>query len=154
MGNGAVLTPGNLQYMSAGSGIQHSEFNASKSEPLHLFQVWLHPEREGLEPGYEDRSFTSGERADRLQLLISKDGREGSMQMAGDADVFAAQLSDGVEVQYELGAKRAAWLQLASGSLRVNGVELQAGDGVAIEDESDLRLCANDEAEFLFFDLA
>lgn len=153
-GNGATLERGSVQYMCAGRGIRHSEFNASQTDPLRLFQVWVVPEEPGFDPGYEDRDFSAEERENRLQLIVSKDGREGSLRMHQDADFYASRLASGAVVEHVLEPGRGAWLQLASGSVRVADVELGAGDGAAIEHERTLRIEAVEDAELLLIDLA
>ena len=153
-GNGAVLRAGDVQYMSAGRGILHSEFNASDSEPVHLFQVWVLPRESGLDPAYEDRSFSVEERRGALQLLVSGDGRDGSLRMNQDADFYATCLASGDALEHALRAGRGAWVQVASGSVELNGVSLEAGDGASVESESSLSLRALADSELLLIDLA
>jgi redox-sensitive bicupin YhaK (pirin superfamily) len=152
-GNGAVLRAGDVQYMSAGRGILHSEFNASDSEPVHLFQLWILPSERGLDAAYEDRSFSLEERTDALQLIVSRDGREGSLRMNQAADIFAARLTAGATLEHELRPGRGAWIQVASGSLELNGVRLEPGDGAAMEEESLLALRAVEGCELLLIEL-
>jgi redox-sensitive bicupin YhaK (pirin superfamily) len=153
-GNGAVLRAGDVQYMSAGRGILHSEFNASGSEPVHLFQVWVLPRESGLDPAYEDRSFSVEERRGALQLLVSGDGRDGSLRMNQDADFYATCLASGDALEHALRAGRGAWVQVASGAVELNGVSLEAGDGASVESESSLSLLALADSELLLIELA
>lgn len=154
MGNSSIIRPGELQRMSAGTGVRHSEFNHSKDEPVHFLQIWITPEREGLAPGYEQREFAEEERRGRLRLVASRGGRDDSVTIHQDAEVYAATLGEGEEVTYELSAGRRAWVQLIKGNLELNGVELRAGDGAAISDETRLSVRAAEPSELLLFDLA
>lgn len=154
MGNTSVIRPGELQRMSAGTGVTHSEYNPSADAPTHLLQIWLTPERDGLTPGYEQREFPDAERRGRLRLLASRAGREGSVTIHQDAEVYDASVADGEEITYELRAGRHAWLQVVGGSVSLNGVELKAGDGAAASEEARLLISANEPSEFLLFDLA
>jgi hypothetical protein len=154
LGTGSVIRPGDVQRMSAGTGIVHSEKNASASEPVHLLQIWLLPEREGIEPGYEQRHFPAPERRNRLRLLAARDGREGALTIHQDVDLYATMLEPGREVSHRLRPGRHAWLQVARGAGTLNGVALQAGDGAAVSDEEALTLVATEPAEVLLFDLA
>jgi len=140
MGNGAVLKPGDVQHMTAGTGVVHSEFNHSQETPLRLLQIWIFPEKKGLVPGYQDRHFDPRERVDRLRLVASTDGRDGSLIINQDVDLYDAALTHGTEVQHSLGAGRHAWLQVVNGELALNGEALKAGDGVAISDETALKV--------------
>jgi quercetin 2,3-dioxygenase len=153
MGNASVIRPGELQRMSAGTGVRHSEFNHSKDEPVHFLQIWITPEREGLAPGYEQREFGEEERRGRLRLVASRGGREGSVTIHQDAEVYAATLAGGEEVSHEPRAGRRAWVQLIKGALELNGLELRAGDGAAVSDETRLVLRAAEPSELLLFDL-
>jgi redox-sensitive bicupin YhaK (pirin superfamily) len=156
MGRGATLQRNDVQRMSAGTGIMHSEVNQSQ-KPVHLLQIWLLPEAEGLKPSYEDRTFPAEEKQNQLRLIASHDGREGSTTIHQDASVYASLLDRGKAVSLELKPKRHAWVQLISGQLEVNGTKLDKGDGAAISDESALRIAStsgNGPAEFLLFDLA
>ncbi len=153
LGNGSVIRPGDMQRMTAGTGILHSEFNPSPTEPVHLLQIWLFPERKGLAPGYEQQAFTPADLQNRLCLVASRDGRLGSVTIHQDADVYAAALDTGKTVRYELPAGRFGWLQIAGGSVTVNGKELVAGDGVAINDEPAVEISGRDAAEIVMFDL-
>jgi len=149
-GGEGVLRPGEVQHMTAGAGIRHSEFNASQTEPVHLLQIWILPEKNGLRPAYEQKRFD----INGLTLVASQDGRDGSLPIHQDVNLYAARLPSGKEVTQALGGGRQAWIQVASGSLNLNGRSLQAGDGAAVTDESELKIRADNPAEFLLFDLA
>jgi len=153
MGNGSVVRPGDVQRMTAGTGVRHSEFNASDSELVHFLQIWILPERDGLEPSYEQKHFPAAERRGRLRLIGSRDGRDGSVTIHQDVDLCAALLSDGERIQYALGAGRKGWLQLARGSVSLNDGQLHPGDGVAIEGPVEINLTASSDAEILLFDM-
>ena len=153
-GTAAVIRPGEVQRMSAGTGIRHSEFNASQQDPVHFLQIWIVPERAGLAPGYEQRAFGDAEKRGRLRLVASRDGREGSVTVHQDVDLYAALLGAGERVGFELRPGRHAWLQVARGQLRLNGDLLKAGDGAAIADVAQLELTGETDAEVLLFDLA
>jgi redox-sensitive bicupin YhaK (pirin superfamily) len=152
-GGSGILRPGEVQVMTAGTGVSHSEMNASKSERVHFLQIWILPEREGLRPGYRQKSFADEERRGRLRLLASRDGDEGSLVIHQDVRLYDAHLSPGQEVSYTLGEGRHAWLQVVSGSVSINGTALGAGDGAAVSEETTLRVSAESESEFLLFDL-
>jgi len=154
MGNGSVIRPGEAQRMSAGTGVTHSEFNPSKSEPVHLLQIWIFPREKGLPPGYEQRAFPEEARRGRLALIGSPDGADGSVTLQQDARVHAALLSPGDTVEHELLPGRGAWVQVTRGTLTLNGEPLEAGDGAAVEDVPMLTLSAGSDAELLLFDLA
>lgn len=155
LGTGAVIRPGEVQRMSAGTGILHSEFNASPTEPVHFLQIWILPERLGLEPGYEQRAFPEAERRGRLRLVASRDGRDGAVTIHQDVALYASLLGTGEGVRHPLPPGRGAWVQLARGTIAVNGEALRAGDGAAITDEDHVEiLCREGEAELLLFDLA
>jgi redox-sensitive bicupin YhaK (pirin superfamily) len=139
--------------MTAGTGIRHSEFNASETEPVHLYQIWLLPDREGLPPSYEQRFFPASERYGRLRLVASPDGRDGSLTISQDARVFLSSLDIGDQVTHELEPGRHAWLQLLRGAVEVNGVRLIAGDGLAVSDEASLNVLAAEPSEIMLFDL-
>ena len=154
IGTGSVIRPGDVQRMSAGSGIRHSEFNHSKREPVHFLQVWLLPERQGLAPSYEQKTFADGEKRGRLRLLASRGGRDGSLVIHQDADIYASLLDEGDQVQHALRAGRKGWLQVARGAADVNGQTLRAGDGAAVEGEPELTITATaNGTEILLFDL-
>ena len=154
LGNGSALTPGKVQRMSAGSGIRHSEANPSKTNPVHLYQIWLLPTERGIAPGYEEQVFPQEGRRNRWQLVASPDRAEGSMTIHQDARVYQAELEKDVELSQEIPAGRHAWLQVMQGSVEVNGVNLKAGDGVAVSEESRLTVKAEESAAVLLFDLA
>jgi hypothetical protein len=156
MGRGATIKQNDVQRMSAGTGVMHSEVNQSKA-PVHLLQIWILPEAEGLKPSYEDRTFSREEKQNRLRLIASHDGRDGSTTINQDASVYASLLDSGKAVELELNKGRHAWVQLISGQLDVNGTKLAKGDGAAISGEEKLRIASNGgngAAEFLVFDLA
>ena len=155
-GGGGELRPGEVQRMSAGSGIRHSEFNGSREEPVHFLQIWLVPDRPGHRPSYEQRLFPAPGRRDQLRLIASPDGAEGSTVIHQDARVYASLLGGGRTVEHPIAAGRHAWVQVARGDVDVNGVQLGAGDGAALSDERLLRIrgAGEGEAELLVFDLA
>jgi len=152
LGNGSVIRPGDVQRMSAGTGVRHSEFNASKTEAVHFLQIWLLPKSNGIAPGYEQKHFAPEEIDNRLRLVASPDGRDCSVTIHQDASVYAARLN-GNEVTHALAPGRRAWLQVARSAVKLNGTTLQAGDGAGIENEPTLRLVAEGSAEVLLFDL-
>jgi redox-sensitive bicupin YhaK (pirin superfamily) len=154
MGNGSTIEPGDVQRMSAGSGVTHSEFNPSPAEPVHFLQIWLLPERNGLPPSYEQRGFADHERRDALRLVASRDARDGSVTVYQDVDLYASLLSRGAAVELALRLNRHAWVQVVRGDVGVNGAPLAAGDGAALSDERRVRLEAGGETELLLFDLA
>ena len=154
MGNGSLIKPGEVQRMSAGSGVTHSEMNPSPVEPVHFLQIWLLPERQGLAPSYEQREFPDQQRRDKLKLVASHDGRDGSVTIHQDVDLFATLLSPGVIVELPLRAGRHAWVQVVRGALDVDGTALAAGDGAALANERGVRLRAAEDSELLLFDLA
>lgn len=158
MGNGSTIRPGEVQRMSAGTGVQHSEYNASKTEPVHFLQIWVVPDRRGHEPGYEQRAYTEAERRNTLRLVASPDGREGSVTIHQDATIRAALLGEGDAVRYELPAGRKAWVHVARGRVTLNGERLDAGDAAAVEEPGALSLtgAVGDDGhvgEVLLFDL-
>lgn len=153
MGNGSIIRPGEVQRMTAGTGIQHSEFNASDSEVLRLLQIWILPEKDGLEPGYEQKSFPEETLSGTLRLVASRDGRESSVTVHQDVALFAARLDQDQTVRHALAAGRKAWLQVARGDVLLNGLDLKEGDGAAIEAEDEIELIGVDGAEILLFDL-
>jgi redox-sensitive bicupin YhaK (pirin superfamily) len=153
-GGGGVIKPGDVQRMSAGRGVTHSEFNASKSEPVHFLQIWIIPERPGIAPGYEQKNFPAQERRGKLRVLASRDGREGSVTIHQDASVYGALLEKDERVVYEPRPGRQLWVHAARGSLLVNGERLQAGDGAALSGEPAVSLQALGTAEVLLFDLS
>jgi quercetin 2,3-dioxygenase len=154
IGTGSVIRPGDVQRMSAGSGIRHSEFNASKTEPVHFLQIWILPERKGLEPGYEQKTFTTQEKRNKLRLVGSRDGREGSVTIHQDVDLCATLLDDGASVTHALEPGRSAWVQVAQGTATLNGDQLYPGDGVAVSEAGALKLVGtSQDAEILVFDM-
>jgi len=153
MGNGEVLRPGEFQRMSVGTGITHSEFNPSRNEPVHLYQIWLYPERKGIEPSYEQKRFAEAERHNRLRLVASPDAAEDSLRIHQDARIFLSSLDGGSRVAHELGAGRHAWVQVLRGFVSLHGQELAAGDGAAISDEPAVAIEAASPAEVMLFDL-
>ena len=154
MGNGSVIRPGDVQRMSAGMGVTHSEYNQLQSEPVHFLQIWILPERRGLEPGYEQKTFGDEEERDTLRLIASRDGRDGSVTIHQDVEVYATVLGPGKSVRLAVRPRRHAWVQVARGSVTLNGMALQQSDGAALSEESALELTATGTAEVLVFDLA
>ena len=154
MGNGSVIRPGDVQRMSAGTGVQHSEYNPSDSESVHFLQIWIQPERKGLSPSYEQKHFTEDERRNLLRLVASRDARDGSLAVHQDAELYAGLLDAGVEVDQPLDAGRRVWVQVVSGELDVNGTRLSSGDGAAVEGASHLKVAAVRDSELLVFNLA
>jgi redox-sensitive bicupin YhaK (pirin superfamily) len=155
MGHGAVLKRGDVQHMTAGRGVVHSEFNHSQNEPLRLLQIWIFPEKRGLAPDYQDRHFDESGKRNRLRLVASPDGRDGSLIINQDVALYDAELSYGKEVRLALHPGRNAWVQVISGDLTINGKPLKAGDGAAVTGETGLILAGQSEkAELLVFDLA
>ena len=150
----AVLRPGAVQRMSAGSGIQHSEYNHSKTEPVHFYQIWIQPAENGISPRFEDREFAAEGRQNRWQLITSPDGREGTPPIEQDAFVSVADVAPGVKLPIPLASGRHAWLQVATGSVTLNSVHLHAGDGAAISEESNLEVTGIEQADLILFDLA
>lgn len=155
MGTGSVIRPGEVQRMSAGTGVLHSEFNNSPSERVHLLQIWIQPERRGLPPSYEQKNFSTEEKLNRFRLIASPTGEEGSVTIHQDAKLSAAIIEKGNTVEYELGKGRSAWIQVARGEVTLNGESLKQGDGAAVEKESAITVAGSaDESEVLLFDLA
>jgi redox-sensitive bicupin YhaK (pirin superfamily) len=153
-GGDGVLHRGEVQRMSAGTGVVHSEFNGSDTEPVHFFQIWILPERDGLAPGYEQKLFPLEERRGRLRILVAPDGADGVLAIHQDARIYGAILDPGSRVEHALAGGRGAWVQAARGSVIVNGVALAEGDGAAIEEETAVTIVAGDsEAELFLFDL-
>ena len=154
IGTGSVIRPGDVQRMSAGSGIRHSEFNASKTDPVHFLQIWIIPEKKGLTPGYEQKTFSTDDKRGKLRLVGSCDGRDGSVTIHQDVDLYATVLGDGEAITHDLKSGRKAWVQVARGAASLNGEELREGDGVAVETAGALTLTGTaTEAEVLLFDL-
>ena len=154
LGTGSVIRPGEVQRMSAGTGVTHSEYNPSRTEPVHFLQIWILPERQGLAPGYEQRVFPAAEMQGRLRVVASRDGRDGSVTVHQDVRLLAARLAPGEEIVHSLAPGRHAWLQVVRGALVMNGTTLAAGDGAAVSDEARLALTASAPSELLLFDLA
>lgn len=153
LGTGSVIRPGDVQRMSAGTGVSHSEYNPSQSDRLHFLQIWFLPDRRGYPPSYEQRAFSEEQRRDRLALLASNDGRDGSVTIHQDADLYMGSLSPGAELAHTLGAGRHAWLQVTRGRVRMLDEELGAGDGAGISEEAKLALTGLEPAEVVLFDL-
>jgi len=154
MGNGEVLRPGEFQRMSAGTGITHSEFNPSKTEPVHLYQIWLLPERKGVEPSYEQKRFPEDERQNQLRVVASQSADDGSLLIHQDARIYLATLDEGKQVSHALKPGRHAWLQVLRGAVFLNGNDLKTSDGAAVSDESTLEIVAKHAAEIMLFDLS
>ena len=154
MGNGSVIRPGDVQYMSAGSGVTHSEFNASKAEPVHLLQIWMFPEKKGFRPAYDQKNFPREDKQGKLRLVASPDGRDGSVKIRQDNELYATVLGDGESVRHELKPERHAFVQVARGSVKLNGTTLGEGDGAAMSEEKAVELTGVKDAEVLLFDLA
>ncbi len=154
LGTGSVILPGDGQRMTAGRGIRHSEYNPSKSEQVHLYQIWIVPERKGLEPSYEQKTFPAEEKQGKLRLIASPDARNGSVKINQDARLYVTLLKPGEQVAHEFGKNRHGWLQVAKGAVEVNGHKLAQGDGAAISDERALTIKGTDNSEVLLFDLA
>jgi quercetin 2,3-dioxygenase len=154
LGTGSTILPGDVQRMSAGTGIRHSEFNASETDPAHFLQIWILPEAKGIEPGYEQKTFSEAEKRGKLKLVGSRDGREGSITIHQDVNLYASVLQPGDEVSHTLSPDRVAWLQVARGAVLLNDQPLTAGDGVAISQESQVTVKGTGEAsEVLLFDM-
>ena len=154
MGNGSVIRRGDVQRMTAGTGVMHSEFNHSAEVQTHLLQIWLLPEESGLAPGYEDRTFAEVDKNNQLRLIVSRDARDGSLQINQDADVFASVLETGASVTHQLRDGRGAWVQVIRGQVVLNSETLDAGDGASVSESCELEMTALEEAEFLLFDMA
>lgn len=154
-GGDGVLRRGEVQRMSAGTGVVHSEFNASREEPVHFFQIWILPAKEGITPGYEQTLIAEEERKGRLRLLVAPGGRDGALDIHQDALLYSAILGEGESVEHQLAPGRGAWVQLARGTIELNGRTLQQGDGAAVEDEPSLKIVArgSEGAEIFLFDL-
>ncbi len=155
LGSGGVIRPGELQHMSAGSGIRHSEFNASQTDPVHFLQIWVRPSQDGIPPSYGQKSFPIAKEPNRLHLLASPGGRSGSLKWVADADLFVARLQPAVMASHAFKARKYGWVQMARGAATVNGLALAQGDGLAISEEPAAFISAGPEgAEVLLFDLA
>ena len=153
MGNSSVIRPGEVQRMSAGTGVSHSEYNHSKTEPVHFLQIWIEPEARGIAPGYEQKAFATVERSNRLRLVAAPDGREGALRLQQNAELYVAELHDGATVRHTPQAGRRVYVHVARGAVQVNGVALNAGDGARIEAEAALDIKGAMQGELLLFDL-
>jgi quercetin 2,3-dioxygenase len=154
LGTGSTILPGDGQRMTAGKGIVHSEFNPSRTDPVHLLQIWIMPGQKSLKPSYEQKTFAEDEKRGKLRVIAAPDGKEGSVTINQDASLYVSLLSPGEEVQHELRSGRYAWLQVAKGSVELNGNQLKQGDGAGVSDERLLTIRGTKEAEVLLFDLA
>ena len=154
MGTGSTIKPGEVQRMSAGTGVMHSEMNVSKKDPVHFMQIWIVPDKSGHKPGYEQKAFTEDERRGKLRIVASPDGRDGSVTIHQDATLATTLLAPGVTVEHALGDKRYAWIQVARGAVTVNGERLNTSDGVAVIGAGTLAITGIEDAEVLVFDLA
>jgi quercetin 2,3-dioxygenase len=154
LGTGSVIRPGDGQRMTAGRGIRHSEYNPSKTERVHLYQIWILPEKKGLEPSYEQKSFPNDEKQGKLRLVASPDAKDGSVKINQDARLYVTLLKPGEEVSHDFGKNRHGWLQVAKGSVELDDQTLNQGDGAAISHEKKLRIKGTKESEVLLFDLA
>ncbi len=153
MGNGSIMRPGDVQRMSAGNGVRHSEFNASDIDEVHFLQIWILPERDGLEPSYEQKAFSADDKRGKLRLVGSRDGRDGSVTIHQDVDLYATLLSEGDQVAHELADGRKGWVQVATGTADLNGKTLAAGDGVAVAGPATIEVAGESDAEVLLFDM-
>ena len=153
LGTGSVIRPGDIQRMSAGTGVRHSEFNHSATELVHFLQIWIIPDQQGLRPGYAEKRIPEEERRGRLRLLVSRDGRDDSISIHQDADLYASILSNGVSTDHRFGPGRLGWIQVARGKVEVNGTALKAGDGAAISEERQIRIRSDSDSEILLFDM-
>jgi redox-sensitive bicupin YhaK (pirin superfamily) len=154
MGNGSIIRPGDVQRMTAGTGVRHSEQNASVRQRVHLLQIWILPHTVGLEPGYEQKAFSPDERRGQLRLIASQDGRDGSASVHQDVSLFSSILPAAAEVEHAMDQQRYAWIQVARGAVDVNGERAEQGDGVVAVGETNLRIRAEEDAEVVLFDLA
>jgi redox-sensitive bicupin YhaK (pirin superfamily) len=154
LGNGSIIRPGDGQRMSAGKGVRHSEANPSTTDPVHLLQIWIMPDRPGHQPGYEQEAFPESEKRGKLRVIASPDGENGSVTIHQDAKLYVSLLSPGQEVKHPLAKGRYAWLQVAKGAVELDGKPLAQGDGAAIENEKQVTIRGTKEAEVLLFDLA
>lgn len=153
MGTGSVIRPGDVQRMSAGTGVRHSEYNASTEQPVHFLQIWIQPSQPGGAPGYEQRNFAPDELNGRLRVIAAPDGRDGAVTLRQDVYLYATRLNGAQDVTHALSAGRRAYVQVARGNVQLNGVPLVAGDGARVENEATLRLSSGTNAEVLLFDL-
>jgi redox-sensitive bicupin YhaK (pirin superfamily) len=153
MGTGAVIRPGDVQRMSAGTGVTHSEYNASRQDPVHFLQIWLLPDRRGVTPSYEQRTFSSEDKRGQLRLVASPDGADGSVTIHSDARIYAGVFGAGASAEHALAAGRHAWVHVVRGTARINGIALAAGDAAALSEERTVRIEGIDAGEVLVFDL-
>ncbi|MGD1926759.1 MAG: pirin family protein [Paracoccaceae bacterium] len=153
-GNAEVIRPGDVQRMTAGTGVRHSEYNASQTDPVHFLQIWIIPEKDGLAPSYEQTSLPLAETPGTLRLLGSRDGRDGSVTIHQDVDLYGAKLADGDRLTHVIGPRRGVWVQMIRGMIKANGEVIVAGDGMALIREPDITMTAHEDAEFLLFDMA
>ncbi len=155
IGTGSVIRPGDVQRMSAGTGIRHSEYNASHETPVHFLQIWILPEQQGIDPGYEQKHFSDAEKQGKLRLVASHDGRQGSVTVHQDLSLYAAHLALGETVDYGIAPQRSLWIQVVRGRVMLDGAVLQAGDGAAVTEEETIAIAGQaDDSEILLFDLA
>lgn len=154
IGTGSVIRRGDVQRMSAGTGVTHSESNPLGDEPVHLLQIWILPAEQNLQPEYEEKTFSEDEKHNKLRLIVSSDGRDDSVKIHQDANIYSALLDEGRELVQPLGSNRHAWLQVAAGSVALNELNLKQGDGVAVTQESSIKIAARESSEILLFDLA
>ncbi|NET53393.1 MAG: pirin family protein, partial [Merismopedia sp. SIO2A8] len=154
IGNGSVMQPGDIQCMSAGRGILHSEFNHSRTQPVHFLQIWLLPDTKRLAPSYQQQNFGLAKKPGKLRLVASKDGRDGALTVHQDVNLYVAVLNKGDRLSHTLVPQRYAWLQVARGEITLNGLPLNTSDGAAIDEETNLAIAATEDAEILLFDLA
>lgn len=154
MGTGSIIRPGDVQRMSAGTGVRHSEYNASRGDPVHFLQIWIMPAERGIQPSYEQRSFTQADKQGRLRVVASPDGRDGSVTIRSDAVLRAGLFDKGEHAELTLGPGRHAWIQVARGKVRVNERDLEAGDGASLSEEGIVRVEGVDAGEVLVFELA
>jgi len=162
MGNGSIIRPGEVQHMTAGTGLQHSEFNHSATDPAHLLQIWILPDTQNLTPSYDQRAFHVAKTPGQLHLVVTKDGRENTIRVHQDLDLYAGVLPTGTEITYQIPIdssneglhQRHTWIQVARGTINLNGTELDTSDAAAISEETELKITATSEAEILLFDLA
>ncbi|MBX2810392.1 MAG: pirin family protein [Myxococcales bacterium] len=154
MGNGSVIVPGDVQRMTAGRGVTHSEFNASQEEGTRFLQIWILPDEKNLDPGYEQKRFPIADRRDELRLVVSKDGREGSVTVHQDVAIYTSALGKGSSLRYETPDGRHAWIQVVNGGLEINGTPMEEGDGLQVSPGVNLNIQSRNDTEFLLFDLA
>jgi redox-sensitive bicupin YhaK (pirin superfamily) len=153
MGTGSVIRPGEIQHMSAGTGVTHSEYNPSNTELLHLLQIWIMPENKGIPPSYDQKSTGLADHPGELRLIASRDGSSGSVKINQDTRLYASILRAGEKISHTLQPNRYAWLQVARGSVRLNDVDLKTGDGAGVSAETDIEIVSQDDSEILLFDL-